>query len=278
MKKKFLLFFILYFYVINAQAKDMRIISLAPATTEMLFALGLDKEIIAVSQFSDYPPQAINKPSVGTFSDPNVEMIIALKPDIIFCTGLEQMPVVNKLRQLNFKVQVSDPANFSELFSSIKKMGELTDKRQEAEVLVEKMRLAIDVIKRKVLQSHLEKQPKVYIEIWHSPLMTAGSGSFVDEIISIVGGINIAHDSFRPYVNFTSEQVIKGNPDHIVMAYMDKEDVTRIAAKRPGWGSISAIKNGKVYNDINSDLFLRPGPRLIDGLNEIYKKFYEQPN
>jgi iron complex transport system substrate-binding protein len=276
MKLKFLLFLVFCFCTLSAFAKDLRVVSLAPATTEILFALGLDKEIVGVSQFSDYPPQAAIKQSVGTFSDPNVEMILSLKPDIIFCTGLEQAPVVEKLRQLKLNIYVSNPADFKELFASIIKMGQLTGRDAAAYALVKKMSDTIERVKNESAGVLIVKRPKVYIEIWHSPLMTAAKGSFVDEMIYLAGGVNIAHNNFKPYVNFTTEEAIHANPDCIIMAYMDKQDAARLIASRPGWDGIAAVKLGHVYNDIDSDLFLRPGPRLIDGLSEIHKRLYGQ--
>ena len=103
--------------------------------------------------------------------------------------------------------------------------------------------------------------------------MTAGKGSFVDEIIYMAGGINVAHDLPRPYSYISAEEVIKNNPDCIIMGYMKRGADTAIN-KRMGWDKVSAVSGGKVYNDINSDLFLRPGPRLAEGLEEIYKRLY----
>ena len=254
--------------------QKLRIISLAPSTTEILFALGLDDEIVGVSQFCNYPPQALLKEKVGSFSQPNIEKILSLKPDIVFCTGLEQGPIVTKLRELNLRVGVSDPSNFRELFNSIKEIGRFVNKEGEADALIKEMKMNIDQINSKVRLIPKEKRVKVFVEIWHSPLMTAGRGSFIDELITLAGGINISHDTRRPYTYFSSEQVIKRNPDCIILAYMGRENPISIIRERLGWNSISAVKNSRVYNDINPDLFLRPGPRLILALKEIYKRLY----
>ena len=115
--------------------RNLRIISLAPATTEILFALGLGDEIVGVSSFCNYPPRAQEKEKVGTFSHPNVEKILSLEPDIIFGTGLEQASVVTMLRGLGLKVCVSDPAGRGELFYSINEIGRITGKDKEADDL-----------------------------------------------------------------------------------------------------------------------------------------------
>lgn len=254
--------------------EKLRIISLAPSTTEILFALGLDEEIIGVSQFCNYPPQAITKERVGSFSEPNIEKILSLKPDIIFCTGLEQIPVITKLRQLQLNVSVSDPSNFNELFDSIREIGRLVNRQNQAMLLIREMETKIKNIGLQTKSILRHKKPKVFVEIWHSPLMTAGKGSFIDELITLAGGINIAHDLRRPYSNFSSEEVIKRNPDCIILAYMNVDNSKESVTKRFGWSSISAVKNNNIFNDINPDSLLRPGPRLIEGLTEVYQRLY----
>ena len=251
-----------------------RYISLAPSTTEILFALGLDEEIVGVSSYCNYPLKAKNKERVGTFSRANTEKILSLRPDYIFCTGLEQAPIIAELRRLNLKVYVSDPANMQELFNSIRDMAKITGKVKEAENLIEHMENQIEEISSKVKLIPQEKRQKVFIEIWHDPLTTAGKSSFIDELLTLAGGVNIANDAGKAYSIFSQEEVIKRNPDCIILAYMDKESPQTSVGKRFGWSGISAVKNNRVYNDINPDLLLRPGPRVVEGIKEIYNKLY----
>lgn len=255
--------------------KPAKIISLSPATTEILFALGLGENIIGVSSFCNYPKDALSKEHVGTFSQANIEKIISLKPDIIFCTGLEQSPIIEELKQLKLNVFVSDPSNFNELFSSILEIGKLTDTEGAASKLVEDMRNTMNEIAARSASIPFDKKLKVFIEIWHDPLMSAGRGSFLDEMISIAGGINIASSLNRPYSFFSAETVLKSDPDVIILAYMTKDNPGILLGSRMGWDKISAVKNKRVYNDINPDILLRPGPRLISGLKEIHKKLYQ---
>ena len=249
-----------------------RIISLAPSTTEILFALGLDEEIVGVSLFCNYPQEASGKDKVGTFSQPNIEKILSLKPDIILCTGLEQADVITKMRQLGLEVHVSDPASFGELFSSIETIGRLVDRESEASALIGKMKDGIEGVRAATAAVPFGKRPKVFVEIWHTPLMTAGKGSFIDEMIELAGGINIAHDTPRPYSRLSAEMVIRLDPDLIMLAYMNKEGSVRSVERRFGWSGISAVRDHRVYDDIDPDLYLRPGPRLVEGLKEIQKK------
>ncbi|MDP2923807.1 MAG: cobalamin-binding protein [Candidatus Omnitrophota bacterium] len=261
---------------IFSQTKNLRIISLAPSTTEILFALGLDDEIVGVSSYCDYPPQAKSKTKVGGFSHPNLEKIFSLKPDYIFCTGLEQAPVIAQLRRLNFKVYVADPKNIEELFKSISDIGRITNKVGEADRLIKRMKSDIAIVSNKTKAIAPQKKAKVFIEIWYDPLMTAGTGSFIDELITLAGGINIAHDVKRPYSNFSAEKIVSLNPDCIIMAYMDKKSALKLVTARFGWENINAVKNKRVFNDIDPDILLRPGPRITEGLKAIHKKLYPQ--
>lgn len=256
---------------------QQRIISLTPATTEILFALGLDEEIIGVSSFCNYPQQAKAKEKVGTFSQANIEKIISLKPDIIFCTGLEQAPIVTELKQLKLKVCVSDPGNMEELFKSILEIGQLTRKEINAEKLIENMKISIKEIALKVRPIPQSSRPKVFVELWGDPLMSVGRGSFLDELITLAGGTNIAHDLTRPYSFFSPEQVLKQDPDVIILLYMSPENPTSLLESRLGWNMIAAVKNRRVYNDINPDIVLRPAPRIIEALRELHKRIYSQP-
>jgi iron complex transport system substrate-binding protein len=273
MKKIILLIFFVCLFLNTAYAVE-QYISLAPSTTEILFSLGLDKKIVGVSAYCNYPEQAKNKTKIGDFSSPNIEKIISLKPDYIFCTGLEQVPVIARLRQLNLNVYVADPVNIEGLFKTIREIGEITNKTREASLLIEKMQGEVQAVVSRVKLIPPEARVKVFIEIWHEPLMTAAYGSFVDELITLAGGINIAHDLPRPYCNFSAEKVIRFNPQCIIMAYMDKESPLKLVKQRFGWDKIDAVKNQRVFNDINPDILLRPGPRITEGLAELYKRLY----
>ncbi len=260
--------------IITGNSNEPRYISLAPSTTEILFALGLNNEIVGVSSFCNYPEEAKLKTKIGDFSRPNLEKIVSLRPDYIFCTGLEQAPVIAELKRLNLKVYVADPSNIEELFNTINDIGKITDKTNEARVLINQMTKDINAVKALVDQITPEKRVKVFIEIYYEPLMAAGKGSFIDELVNIAGGINISHDLSRPYSIFSSEKVVSLNPGCIIMAYMDKESPLKLIESRFGWNNIDAVKNKKVFNDINPDLLLRPGPRITAGLKEIYKRLY----
>jgi len=257
-----------------SSAGTPRYISLAPSTTEILFALGLDDEIVGVSTYCNYPQAAKSKPKVGDFSQPNMETIISLHPDYIFGTGLEQIPVILELKRIFPNIYVADPSTIGELLKTISDIGVITNRTKEAQELLRKMFGDIETVNALVKNIPQDKKVKIFVEIWHEPLMTAGKGSFVDELITMAGGINVAHDVIRPFCNYSSEKVISLDPECIIMTYMDKEAPLKLLESRFGWENISAVKNKRVFNDIDPDILLRPGPRITEGLKEIFKRLY----
>jgi len=257
----------------EARERSPRYISLAPSTTEILFALGLNEQVIAVSSFCNFPEAARTKEKIGDFSRPNIEKILSLKPDYIFCTGLEQAPVIEELRRLKLNVYVSDPVNVSQLLDSIRNIGAITQKKDASEKIIGEISRAVGEVKARVLRAN-KPRPKVFIEIWYDPLTTAGPGSFVDELLSIAGGENIASDTKRPYSIYSPEQVIKHKPDCILLAYMGVQRPSNLLLERAGWQDIPAVRNKRLYDDINPDIILRPGPRIVEGLEEIHKRLF----
>jgi len=253
-----------------------RYISLTPATTEILYSLGLDEEIIGVSSYCNYPLKTSEKEKFGTFSDPDIEKILLFHPDIVFVTGLEQAQIVMRLKKLGIKVCISNPKDINELFKSICQIGRITHREKQAGELVLRMRSKVGIIKEKVKFIPEGKRPKVFIEIWHDPLMTAGPGSIVNEILELAGAGNIAYDAPRAYSRFSSEVITRRNPEVIILGYMSGDNDRDLVSRRLGWQEISAVKNKRIISDINPDLILRPGPRLAEGVEEVYRCLYEK--
>lgn len=280
------IFVLLTRFCVEAKEAKARYISLAPSTTEILFALGLDNEIVGVSNFCDYPAEARLKNKVGDFSHPVLEKIILLNPDYIFCTGLEQSMVVHQLRQLNFKVYVSDPSSIEDLFSSIIEIGKITGRSKQAQLLLEEMRTRLQKIRNRYCHIPVSQRPKIYLEVWPDPLTTIGSLSFIDDLISLAGGVNIANDVSRAYFVISPEQVIKSNPNFIVITHSKNKNalsenfrvkrnlIEVIFKKRFGWDNILAIKRQNIISEIDEDLLLRPGPRAILGLEKLHRLIY----
>ncbi len=254
------------------QAKNLRIISTAPSITEILYALRAGDMVVGVSSYCNYPKEVRKKGKIASFSKANIEKIISLKPDIVFTAGLEQGSIIKQLDDFGIKNITIDPKNPEELYKDIIRISTILGIRKEGEALVKNLKIDVFEIKHKIPKG---KKPKVLIELWDNPLMVAGEGSFVGELIKLAGGENIAYDAPRPYSRFSPELVIKRNPDCIILGHSQKDALSNMY-NRVGWSNINAIKSKKVYDDIDPDLILRPGPRFVIGINKIYERLYEK--
>ncbi|MCM3292552.1 ABC transporter substrate-binding protein [Paenibacillus sp. MER 180] len=246
-----------------------RIVSVSPAETESLFALGLDAQIVGVSDFDDYPEAAKSKEKMGGITKPNEEAIIKAKPDIVF-TGISMKePVVKKFRELGIKIFKVEPKTYDDVIKNIELYGQITDQQAKAKTIVDNMKQVREDVKSAVQSAEKEK---VYIEF--SPGWTVGSGEFMNELIEMAGGTNVAADS-AGWIQINEENIIKSNPDVIMFTQgvVDSEtnkSLEEIIRGRSGWNNINAIKNNQVIG-VDQNLISRPGPRVADGLKAVAK-------
>jgi len=247
-----------------------RIISLAPNNTEILFALGLKDRIVGVTNQCNYPPEALEIAKVGDYWGENLEKIVELAPDLVISGGREEL--VEKMEVLGLTVAVVWPTNLQEVLDFILLVGKITDCEAKARQLISGMEQRILAVKNKVQTLPPDKRLRVYWEVWHDPLMSVGPGSFVQELIELAGGKNIFADVGQDYPTISAEMIIARDPEVIFLGHMGSK--IENLGQRPGWSGITAVKNGRIYADINEDLVYRPGPRLIEGLEEIYRRLY----
>jgi len=266
-----ILFIILSFFIFNqGGAGELRIVSTAPNITEMLFEIGAGNMLVGVSTYCNFPKEAKNKEKIGTFSKANMEKIISLKPDIVFTTGLEQGAISEQLKELGITNIVVYPKTPDELFNEIIRISEMLGVSGRGKELVDNLKKELFRIKETIPKG---RKYKVLIELWDDPLIVAGKDSFVGELIKLAGAENVAFDTDRPYSKFSPELVIERNPDCIILGHSSNNGILNLL-KRTGWSNITAIKTKKVYDDINPDLILRPGPRFVIGVKEICKRLY----
>jgi iron complex transport system substrate-binding protein len=264
-----------------------RIISMAPSTTEIAFALGLDEKIVAVSNYCDYPYNfsawiaAGNMTSIGDFKNPNMEVIASLEPDLILATGGVQGETVDTLRNLGYKVLVLNPSNINGVLKNIELVGNATGKTAEAKALINDITSRIDAVVNKV--ANAASKPKVYYEVWYDPtsLWTAGAKAWQNELIEKAGGVNIFADQQLDYFQSSAEAVIERNPDVILLPEegMGKGEpfwVSLDAVKaRPGWSSISAVQNDGLCT-VDSNTIARAGPRVADIIEDLAAAFHPE--
>ena len=259
---------------IFSEQKPQRIISLAPSNTEILFALGLDEEIVGITDYCDYPPEKIaQKEKIGGFATPNFEKIVSLNPDIVFATSGVQKQAIERLEELGVKIYILEAETMENLLIEIENIGKLTGKSQQAQELIAAMEKRIKAVKEKLSNIPEDQKPKVFLEIWHDPLWTAPKKTLIYQVIELAGGkhaITIEGD-WNQVTTVDPESVIDANPDVILLAF-ENSDPTSVY-ELAGWSAVSAVKNKRVFQ-IDPDIISRPGPRIIDALEQIAKILY----
>jgi iron complex transport system substrate-binding protein len=250
-----------------------RIISLAPSNTEILFALGLGERTVGVTDYCDYPPEALNKTKVGGYANPDVEKIVALDPDLILVAHGTPMDVINSMAGLGLTVFGIKTTDLDDLLNDIRRIAEITDKEVEAQALTSEMESRIEAVTNQT--EELEQRPRVFYIVWHDPLWTAGSGTFIHELIEKGGGVNI-FQNVTGYPTISIEEVIARDPEIIITSEWSYE----WAINASELASTNASQTGRIYT-LDDDLVQRPGPRLVEGLewfaHFIHPEMFEEP-
>lgn len=260
---------------ITIDDKPERIVSLLPSNTETAYALGLEDQIVGVSDYDNYPESVSEKTKLGGI-EINVEKLLELNPDLALFSasqGRNDKDTVKQLQSAGIDVVVVPDANSIEgAYEIIKLIAMTTGKEAEAEEIIDGMKEEIAAIKEKA--ADVKEMKKVWIEVSASPdLYTSGSGTFMDEMLKIIGAENLAADQ-EGWVTMSEETVIERNPDVILTTYgYYTDNPEELIYSRSGWTELNAVKNKEIY-DVNSDTVTRPGPRLIEGLKEVAKSVY----
>lgn len=243
---------------VTIPARPQRIISLAPSVTEVLFAIGLDQEVVGISAADDYPPAKIRSRERIGGVQLNFEAIVGLRPDLIIGMPSLQQPGLERLIRLGLPVLAVDAANMDGVFEKILQIGRATGQRRRATLLAAEMRLRAATIARRAGQARAK--PRVYVEIWGEPLITAASGTFIDDLIGRAGGINVFGD-LTGWPQVSAEAILVRNPEVIILTYPNRAAVL----VRRSWRQIAAVRHGRVY-EVEPSLISRPGPRIVEGL------------
>jgi iron complex transport system substrate-binding protein len=260
----------------SVTGSKMHIVSLSPGSTEMLFALGLGDSIVGVTDYCNYPPEAKQIERVGGYGTPNIEKLLDLSPDLVVAAGFDRKDVFQTLQKSGIRVLELRINNIDDMFQALQKIGDGTGKRRQAEDLVGSMQAELKNIAKNTGDLRRQSPPSVFVELWDDPLTTVGGTSFLDDIISREGGINVAHELPQPHLRISAEKVIEWNPDAIIVVHMARNaSPTSQIAGRIGWSDMKAVKQGHIICDISSDLLLRPGPRLIEGVKVLAQRLRE---
>ncbi len=249
---------------ITMASEPQKIVSLSPAITEILFAIGTGDKIVGVTNYCDYPQEALDKPKIGDFTNPNLEVIISSEPDVIFIAAGIQVDLVRQFEDLGIKVITLDASSLQQVLNNIETAGRVTGNVAQATELVTALRQRIGAVQETIARA--ASKPEVFFEVWDDPLMTAGPGSFIDDLISMAGGTNIASDTTKRFAEFSREMLLERNPEiYILNSHAHTPDDVK---SRPGYSGLEAIKMDRVYT-IEDDLVTLPGPRIVEGLEEM---------
>ena len=262
-------------YTLTLTKYPDRIVSLAPANTQILFAVGAGDKVVGVTKYDNYPYnfsawiEAGNMSSIGSYYNPSVEPIVALNPDLVVA-ALGSSDCAIQLRSLGYNVLTLNPPDIYGVLKNIQIIGNATNHAGDAQTLVSSLQQRIDVVINGIKDA--TTRPKVYNEIYSDPYTSVGGGTFIDGLIKLAGGQNIFENATEAYPKVSSEAVIEENPDVIV--FPSNMGATAFwgsfadVSNRPGWSSINAIKNQKLYV-VSADAINQPGPRQVDALEAL---------
>lgn len=264
---------------LKLDAPAQKIISLAPSNTEFLFAVGAGGQVIARDDFSNYPEESMELPTVGGFNGAyNLEEIARLQPDLIFASPLNSPDVINSIKEVNPNVfVVPNPDSFDDLYTNIKNIGELTGHADEAQALVDEYTSRVQTVLDTVAKA--DETPKVFYELdatEPAKPWTAGPGTFIDLLIGLAGGENLGAKLEGEWAQISQEALIVENPDVILLGDATYGGVTAEQVfARPGWDGIKAVSSNRVL-PFNDDLVSRPGPRMVEGLEELARAIHPE--
>lgn len=248
-----------------------RIVSLSPSNTEILFALGAGDRVVGVTSYCDYPEEAKKIEQVGTFEGPNMELIKKVQPDVVLA-GYIQEEAVKALEDMGITVIVTEAESFEGIYQSIGNIGKITGTEAKAEEIVAGMKSKIADIEAKTKDM---KKPTVFYVVWADPLTTAGSKTFINDVIKAAGGINVA-EKVESWAKYSAEELVKDNPEIMVAALhstdkgMTKEDLS----KNTVFSKLECVKQGKVHVMSDDNVISRPGPRIVQAVEEMHKVFF----
>jgi iron complex transport system substrate-binding protein len=251
-----------------------RIVALAPSITEIIFTLGQQDRLIGTTQYSNYPAEAAKLPKVGSYVRLDLERIVALNPDL--CIAIKDgnpKEVIDRLQSLDIPVFAVNPHNLESMLQAIQKIGGILKAPQIAKTLVTDMRSRIQKIDD--LVSETDHRPRVFIQIGISPIISAGTHTFIHELINRAGGINVAAGP-SAYPHFSREQVLALAPDVLIITSMARSGAYEKA--KTDWVRLSnmpAVRDNRIYT-VDSDLFDRPSPRLLNALEILTRLLHPE--
>jgi iron complex transport system substrate-binding protein len=255
---------------VSVARAPQRIVSLAPSNTEIVYALGLGDRLVGVTEVCDYPPEAMAKEKVGSYSDINIEKVISLQPDLVLAEDLQKLETIPALERLGITCYAVIPNNLQEIMDSILVIGRLTGAQDKATEIVADMQKRIDYVTDKTTGLTNAQKPRVMYVIWGEPIMSVGVNTPIHEMITKVGGVSII-EGIEGWPTLSLEEVIAANPQVVVANvedYPGGDAPLQAILTEPRLKVLEAVADSRVYG-INASLTNRPVPRIIEGFERL---------
>lgn len=257
---------------VDIPASPQRIVSLMPSITEIVFELGAGSRIKGVTLYSNEPPAAAKLPNVGSYVHPDLEKIISLKPDL--CLAVRDgnpKHIVDKITELGIPVYTIDPRNLAEIMESVMLLGKVLGTEEKARDIVDNIQIKINAASERV--AHAGNRPRVFFQIDATPIVSAGSNTFIDQLITQAGGINLAAGP-TAYPRYSWEDILLMQPEVVIIASMaGGYSEEQLKAEWRRWPELPAVRDNRLYV-VNADLFERPTASLADGLELLVNIFF----
>ncbi|MBM4148357.1 MAG: cobalamin-binding protein [Lentisphaerae bacterium] len=251
-----------------------RVVSLAPNLTEIVCAVGAGDRLTGRSSACNYPPEIVGRvPVLADFGVPSIESLIAARPDVVLESDLQDKADARRLADAGIRIEHVECGRLDDIPAAVEKIGAIVGCSEQASVLASSLKAELER-RRSVTPP---PGPRVFVEIWDDPLTTAGKASFLSEAIRLAGGVNIGDESAAAYYQVSPEWVIMKNPE-IILCFHSSGAAADSVRKRPGWRGVAAVKTRMVRDDLNPDVLLRPGPRIIEGLRLLDEVVSEARN
>jgi iron complex transport system substrate-binding protein len=254
---------------VTVAAAPARIVSLAPSNTEIIYAMGIEDRLVGRTDYCNYPPEVAEVPSIGGFSTPDLETVVALEPDLVLATSMHE-EIVGQLEELGIATVVLAPQTIDEILASIELVGLAAGAEDEAATLVDAMSARIEAVAALTEGLTPEEMVRTCFVVWHDPLMLAGGDTLYEELIRVAGGSNIISDQ-SDYPSIDLEEVIVADPQVIIVGVGmgTGEDLPlQFLLDEPVLAVVSARQNDRVYA-IDQDIVGRFGPRIVDALEQF---------
>jgi iron complex transport system substrate-binding protein len=246
-----------------------RVICLIPSVVDIIYSLGAGADVVAISDFTKYPKEALQKPSIGLPLSPSMEAIVAQHPDLVLGSGdLNVLESAGSLQRLGIPVFMVDPHGVDGIYASILSIGKVLNREADAAALVARLRARVEVVKARVAG---KPKLRVLMAIWYDPVMTIGKRAFIGELIEAAGGRSVTDDIAQEWPEISLESIVSRQPDAILFIKGSKLTAEELKT-RPGWQHVTAVQQGRVY--YVDDRIQYPSPVAFDALEDLAKQFH----